>query len=378
MPSVVPPRPPIEAGPWPKAPFPSDIKTHPLLVVDYAKIAANDEDEINTLFTACSTLGFFYLKNYGFEEVIEPMFEMGEDTFQLPLEELLKFEMGDGGRSAGYKKAGGTNVDAKGNLDTVEFMNISKDDALAYPEPRQRTYPTPVNAHMKTIHRFVKSSDEVIKTIFKVLEPKIGLPGGTLDKLHANGAPHLSGSEARVIYKPAAGTPGVAPEGVGEDGKPSAAIGSHTDFGSFSMLHGRGTGGLQVLPPGSDEWQHIRPIPGHAILNVGDTLAVYTGGLLHSNVHRVVPPPGEQAKHTRWSLVFFLRPSWEEELYPLSHLSPQIAEAAQRHPTISKIERGSTAGEWFFRRVAGQRTANRKGPESWKASRGTEHDPDRD
>lgn len=38
-------------------------------------------------------------------------------------------------------------------------------------------------------------------------------------------------------------------------------------------------------------------------------LAVYTGGILHSNVHRVVPPPGEQANFTRWSLVFFLRPS---------------------------------------------------------------------
>jgi hypothetical protein len=102
--------------------------------------------------------------------------------------------------------------------------------------------------------------------------------------------------------------------------------------------------------------------------------AVYTGGILHSNVHRVVPPPGEQANFTRWSLVFFLRPSFDEELYPLVHESEAIAEAAKVHPTISKLQTGITAGEWFFRRVAGQRSANRKGPESWKQSRGTERE----
>lgn len=225
------PRPPIETGTWPKAPFPN-IKTHPLLVVDFAKIAQGDESEANTLFTACKTLGFFYLKNYGFEDLIEPMFRVGEETFRLPLQELLKFEQGDSGRTCGFKRAGGSNVDAKGNLDTVEFMNISKDDALAYPEPRQRTYPEPVNRNMSTITDFVTSSDTVLKTLLAVLEPRVGLEPGLLQKLHANGPPHLSGSEARLIYKPFSGAPGALKEGVGEDGKPAAAIGSHTDFGS--------------------------------------------------------------------------------------------------------------------------------------------------
>ena len=43
-------------------------------------------------------------QNFGFEDVVEPMFEMGQDAFRLPLEELLQYEMGDGGRTAGYKK----------------------------------------------------------------------------------------------------------------------------------------------------------------------------------------------------------------------------------------------------------------------------------
>lgn len=299
MPSIATPVPaqraPIESGPWPKAPFP-DIKTHPLLVIDYQKIASGDGAEADKLFQACSTLGFFYLNNYGFEDNIEPMFAVGEETFRLPLEELLKFEQGDSGRTCGFKRAGGSNVDAKGNLDTVEFMNVSKDDALAYPEVRQRTYPDTINRNMPTITNFIKNSDTVLKKLIAVLEPRVGLKPGVLQNLHANGPPHLSGSEARLIYKPFSGAPGALKEGVGEDGNPAAAIGSHTDFGScksllehncsqslltyltftVSMLHGRGCGGLQVLPPGSSEWQYIRPLPGHAVCNVGDTLCQLT------------------------------------------------------------------------------------------------------
>ena len=38
----------------------------------------------------------------------------------------MKFEQGDSGMSAGFKKAGLNNVDAAGNLDTAYFINIAK------------------------------------------------------------------------------------------------------------------------------------------------------------------------------------------------------------------------------------------------------------
>ena len=55
-------RPPFEPGPYPKVPFPEDTPAHPLLVIDFQKVEAGAEAEIDTLFKACSTLGFFYLK----------------------------------------------------------------------------------------------------------------------------------------------------------------------------------------------------------------------------------------------------------------------------------------------------------------------------
>ena len=40
-------------------PFPDDIPTHPLLVVDYGLLKAGDPDEIEKLWKASTELGFW-------------------------------------------------------------------------------------------------------------------------------------------------------------------------------------------------------------------------------------------------------------------------------------------------------------------------------
>jgi len=145
-----------------------------------------------------------------------------------------------------YKAKGASAVDAEGNPDTVEWMNVSKDDALSYPKPARRTYPHTVNARMKsTITPFVQKSVDINDTILAIFNEKLGLPEGALDKLHT-GSGEFSGCETRVIRNPAAGL-----------AADRMAIGAHTDFGSLSFLHNR-LGGLQVLPPGVEEWQHVK------------------------------------------------------------------------------------------------------------------------
>jgi len=292
------------------------------------------------------------------------MFEMGAETMRLPLDEKMKYEQGDEGMSFGYKAAGANATDETGNLDTVEFINVSKDDALAWPNVVHRTYPPTVNARMEnTVKPFIRKSVEVNNTLLAVLNDRLGLPEGALAKCHQIDKP--SGSESRVIKNPP------KPGGISEE---KAAIGAHTDFGSLSFLHNR-LGGLQVLVPGAETWQYVRPIPGHAICNLGDAMTIFSGGILRSNLHRVVPPPKEQGKYERWSLVFFTRPGNSVELRALSDQSRLIAEAVEKEPS-GKYFTGATAKDWFARRIKNQRIRNRTGPETWKASRGMEHKPD--
>lgn len=121
MPGLLPPR--GQRPAWPPEPFDDKLPTHPLLIVDYQAVKAGEQEAIDTLYQACSNLGFFYLKNHGVDP--EPVFEVGEDTFALPLDELMEFEQGDSGRSAGFKAAGVNNVDAHGNRDTGEYSTAA-------------------------------------------------------------------------------------------------------------------------------------------------------------------------------------------------------------------------------------------------------------
>ncbi|KAK0213457.1 hypothetical protein DFS33DRAFT_1248254 [Desarmillaria ectypa] len=336
-------------------PFPDDVPTHPLLVIDYALLKAGDKGEIERLWRAATQLGFWYLKNHGVEEEADGMFDMGEETMRLPIEEKMKYEQGDDGMSFGYKAAGLNAVDASGVTDTVEFINIAKDDALAYPTPVRREYPSTVNARMSsTIQPFITKSVEINDTVLAIFSVKLGLPEGSLAEKHSQ--EEFSASEARTIKSPAGYT------------SDRMAIGAHTDFGSLSFLHNR-LGGLQVLPPGYEEWQYVKPIPGYAICNVGDALALFSGGILRSNIHRVVPPPGPQAHLERWSLVYFTRPGNSVLLRPLVDESPIIAAAVENS---DQLNTPVTAYEWFTRRIKNQRMKNRTGPETWEASRGTE------
>ncbi|KAI0090369.1 hypothetical protein BDY19DRAFT_939884 [Irpex rosettiformis] len=342
-------------------PFPDDVPTHDLLVIDYELVKNGDKGETDRLWEAATRLGFWYLKNHGALEEVEAMFDMGAETMRLPMSEKMKYEQGDDGMSFGYKAAGANAVDETGALDTVEFINVSRNDALAWPNKVHRDYPPTVNARMEsTVKPFIKKSMEINMTLMDVFNSRLGLPNGTLAARHSVDEP--SGCESRVIKNP--------PRNGASEAK--QAIGAHTDFGSLSFLHNK-LGGLQVLPPGVTEWKYVKPLPGHAICNVGDTLSLFSGGILRSNLHRVVTPPREQGNYERWSLVFFSRPQYDAELHALTEESQIIADAVARSPDPSKFSTGQTAGAWFKRRIKNQRIANRTGPETWRASRGTEH-----
>jgi isopenicillin N synthase-like dioxygenase len=163
-----------------------------------------------------------------------------------------------------YKAAGANATDEHGSLDTVEFINVAKDDAVAWPKQARCDYPSTVSAQMEsTIVPFVHKSLEVNNTLLNIFNDKLSLPNGALLRRHA--LDEHSGSEARCIK--------TAP--FPEANTPVKAIGAHTDFGSLvrvfsgliahvcnsdhfqSFLHNR-LGGLQVLVPGTDSWQYVK------------------------------------------------------------------------------------------------------------------------
>ncbi len=150
------------------------------------------------------------------------------------------------------------------------------------------------------------------------------------------------------------------------------ALGEHTDFGSLTLLFNR-LAGLQILPPGKDaQWVYVRPLPGHAIVNLGDAMVKFTNGLLRSNIHRVVSPPGEQAGCTRYSLVYFAR---AEDDVLLRRLDGGDANGEGVIPELAKaeVEEAVKSKDWVLWRALGNRVVvGQKEFEESKWSRGTE------
>ena len=89
--------------------------------------------------------------------------------------------------------------------------------------------------------------------------------------------------------------------------------GAHTDFDALTVLRPDGAPGrLQVMTK-AGVWAEAPIVPGAFIVNIGDLLARWTNDRWVSTLHRVVNPPGAEAKRSRrLSLGYFqeINPRW--------------------------------------------------------------------
>jgi isopenicillin N synthase-like dioxygenase len=150
----------------------------------------------------------------------------------------------------------------------------------------------------ESIKSYICNTYEIATLILAQLDEHLRLPKGTLASLQR--LDRVSGSTLRMLRYPP------QPEG----DRRTAFLG-HTDIGTVTILFNI-LGGLQILPPGleakEENWRYVRPQPGCAIINLGDAMVEWSGGVLRSNLHRVTFAPGAQAECERYSLAYAIRP----------------------------------------------------------------------
>jgi isopenicillin N synthase-like dioxygenase len=358
------------------APFPDNVPTADISTIDFDLLAKGDQSQAKAVFEAARGYGFFYIKHHHVDS--DFMFDLANEVFKLPQEEKDKYDMGTTGGYFGYKKSGAHFVDEKGTKDHTECYNISKDDILRVGDKAPLQHPLPVNERREEVEDFMRSCHKVVTVIARALSEQLGLGPDTLLELHR--LDRTGGDQARVTHAPPVSADTIA---LGElnslllcsfrtrihsspfnypASRPNFLLtltGDHTDFGSITVLFNR-IGGLQVLNPDSHEWRYVRPEPGCAIINLGDAIVKLVGEQLYSGVHRVVGPPGPQAKSHRHSVVYFSRPNGDVRLGSLFGPDEERANAP-------------TADEWIAQRARLRNIANYKGPATMQQSRGTEH-----
>ena len=259
---------------------------------------------------------------------------------------------------ARYKKKGLTVTDASNTADTAEFFNISKDQILSRDELAKH-YPSTIVDAQPLLSSFVHHAHNTGLALLSALFSQLGLHPTAMPEMHRLSQP--AGSQVRLTYGP----PRAKPTSEALEIQTPA----HTDFGSITILF-NWLGGLQlwskssrgedlanvVDPTDSDaEWLWVKPKPGHAIINLGECSAVFTGGVLCAGRHRVLPAPGDQGKFGRYSIVYFVRP--EDEVVMKRFEGGEIPQWKEKE---DRGVEGWKVKDWILRQSRGLRTGSGK------------------
>lgn len=290
-------------------PFSADGTAQDIPTLSLALLEQQVDGELERLFAASREFGFFRLDLRGCEQGCallghaETMLDVSAETFTLDKAILDSYAYKPPKDLVGYKTAGNTKNTDDGKFDATEMYTLSQDDMLG--NCARRNNPSPLEAARSGCSAFFTSAGGIVGTILHALDKKLGLAGGTLSSMCRLSEP--SDTSLRMLLSQPSASGKLDNEKTHE-----ITLGGHTDIGIITILFNV-VGGLQILPAAAENapqnWRYIEPRQGCAIVNLGDTIVEWTGGLLRSSLHRVVRPPGRQAEVPRQSLAYLVRPA---------------------------------------------------------------------
>lgn len=287
-------------------------------------------DELGKAFT---NSGFVTITNHGIsQDLIDQLYVNIQKAFNLPLEVKQKYEKPELAGQRGYTSAGKETAKGAMTADLKEFWQIGQ--VVSDGDPIKAEYPD--NEYLEEIPEF----NQVTRTIYEQLENNgkqllraiatfLNLPVNYFDKHVHNGNSILRGIHYFPIEDP--------------DAIPADAVraGAHEDINLITLLIGASADGLEVRTM-QNEWLPIKAHHSDIVVNVGDMLQRLTNNKLKSTTHRVVNPPRELMKTSRYSVPFFLHPRSDMDLTCLE------ACITSDHP---KAYTDITAGEYLDERL---------------------------
>ncbi|KJZ77497.1 hypothetical protein HIM_03221 [Hirsutella minnesotensis 3608] len=279
-----------------------------LRTISFYKLLDRESAELERLMSACREDGFFYLDlnaGSGGNDLLknhEDVSDIMKGWFARSVEEKLKTPTIS--NSHGYKPIG-IHTGVGGGKDGWEAIKLGRTELEG-----KWALPSVVSDNYSVFRDFHDRCHFVTKVLLDCVSAGLGLVGSeSLQRHHRDDAPSKS-SLFLVHYPPL------------ESGNARGEIGQnmHTDLGSLTLLFAP-QWGLQVLCPANDgdgeaahgsvssdaqaldsAWQWVEPLPGCAIVNVGDTLRFLSENRLRSALHRALPlANGED----RYSIAYF-------------------------------------------------------------------------
>lgn len=324
--------------------------------LDYADLVTLDlslfdtpsgkEQLANQLKTAISTVGFFYVTNFGLPpEKVDEQFAIASSLFSMPSSSKMKYRVDHNKQGFfGWKPAGSRKAQF-GLKDNLELYDDPKYNAthggVERPEAlrtkRSQCEEFGRHMHFHVLYRLLY----LCGMVMELDDPE--------ELWRKHNYDEASQCHLRyMLYHPR------TPEElkVMEENKLEENVYGHTDFGSLTLLMRQPVAGLQVkIEDGSGEkkWKWVRPVPNSLTVNVADTLSFLTGGYLKSTIHRVVLPPEDQRHIPRYGVIYFSGPDDSTLLRPVESPVLHRLEGKEGESSLQRRDLPpdtTTAGEW--------------------------------
>jgi isopenicillin N synthase-like dioxygenase len=154
-------------------------------------------------------------------------------------------------------------------------------------------WPTEVAGFQRYGYGLFEALDALGSRVLRALALHIELPETYFDD-----KTNFGNSILRPIHYPPITTPDV----------PNVRAGAHEDINLITLLVGASAQGLEVKSR-KGEWVPFTADADTIVVNIGDMLQRLTNHVYPSTTHRVVNPPGEEARKPRYSVPFFLHPN---------------------------------------------------------------------
>lgn len=192
----------------------------------------------------------------------------------------------------------------------------------------------PYMAWSANLKRYFDAQLEIGRCLLRAFEFYFNLRDGWLGERFDNTL-----STLRLLHYPALNN-GIDTSGFEHSSEAFYTTPEHTDSGILTLLLQDGSGGLEVKHS-SGCWVEVPPMPGALIMNIGDLLECWTGGVFKATAHRVKAP-----NHSRYSVPFFFEPGPEaiiQSFNPKNGSAPIVYQAYLVKKLSSFVEYQSDA-----------------------------------
>jgi isopenicillin N synthase-like dioxygenase len=261
----------------------------------------NPAATIDALSTACSDIGFLYVRNHGVaRELIANLVEQAALFFSRTMEEKTRIVVNPRMRGylpLGYKSYEGEPTAGKSHQEGFWIGHerpLNKESPLDGPN-LWPDYPAGLKPAMLAYFAAVEKLSHVLMRGFALA---LDLRPDFFEAIFSQPMSRL-----KLNHYP----PQEAPERENEIG-----VVPHSDSGGFTILWQDTNGGLEIQSK-SGEWVGAPPIPDTYVINLGNVMQIWTNGRFSSTPHRVINSGGRD----RYSIPLFVNPNRDAVIEPL-------------------------------------------------------------